>query len=58
MQVRPPPEAGPAHRDPRILCRLGGQRYCPGEVLFSLGAAEPLGAVCRCAVYSFVLIYI
>ena len=34
LVILPPPFTEMAHRDKRILCRVGDKTYCPGEVLF------------------------
>ena len=34
IEISPPPQSSTTHRDKRILCRLGDNLYCPGEVLF------------------------
>ena len=34
IEISPPPQSDTPHRDKRILCRLGDNLYCPGEVLF------------------------
>ena len=46
LVVPPPPMTDMDHRDPRILCTLGNNTYCPGELLFSLGNTHRVGKVC------------